>query len=120
VCGKESVVALPTIQVEEPTVSMTFKVRRRGNSRGHLFAWTGVAWQPCTNVCLGCRVQAKTQYSRASRQEGQSKELFAGMCGNAHCVCCGVDVPPQVNTSPFAGKEGKFVTSRNIKDRLDR
>lgn len=26
----------------------------------------------------------------------------------------------KVNTSPFAGKEGKFVTSRNVKDRLDR
>ncbi len=26
----------------------------------------------------------------------------------------------QVNDSPFAGQEGKFVTSRNIKDRLDR
>jgi hypothetical protein len=26
----------------------------------------------------------------------------------------------KVNTSPFAGKEGKFVTSRNIKDRLER
>ncbi len=26
----------------------------------------------------------------------------------------------QVNTSPFAGREGKYVTSRNIKDRLDR
>ncbi len=26
----------------------------------------------------------------------------------------------QVNNSPFAGKEGKFVTSRNIRDRLDR
>jgi len=25
-----------------------------------------------------------------------------------------------VNTSPFAGQEGKFVTSRNLKDRLDR
>ncbi len=25
-----------------------------------------------------------------------------------------------VNTSPFAGKEGKFVTSRNIRDRLDK
>lgn len=25
-----------------------------------------------------------------------------------------------VNTSPFAGKEGKFVTSRNLKDRLQR
>lgn len=25
-----------------------------------------------------------------------------------------------VNTSPFAGREGKYVTSRNIKDRLDR
>merc|ERR1712070_1325988 len=25
-----------------------------------------------------------------------------------------------VNTSEFAGQEGKFVTSRNIKDRLDR
>nr|GFC75346.1 GTP binding protein TypA [Tanacetum cinerariifolium] len=26
----------------------------------------------------------------------------------------------QVNDSPFCGKEGKFVTSRNIKDRLDK
>jgi len=26
----------------------------------------------------------------------------------------------QVNTSPFSGQEGKFVTSRNIKDRLDK
>lgn len=26
----------------------------------------------------------------------------------------------QVNTSPFAGKEGKYVTSRQIRDRLDR
>lgn len=26
-CSKESPVALPTIKVEEPTVSMTFKVR---------------------------------------------------------------------------------------------
>ncbi|MCB1691772.1 MAG: translational GTPase TypA [Pseudomonadales bacterium] len=26
----------------------------------------------------------------------------------------------QVNTSPFAGREGKFVTSRNIKERLER
>jgi GTP-binding protein len=26
----------------------------------------------------------------------------------------------QVNTSPFAGQEGRFVTSRNLRDRLDR
>ena len=25
-----------------------------------------------------------------------------------------------VNTSPFAGRDGKFVTSRQIKDRLDK
>lgn len=50
ICSKDTPNPLPTIKVEEPTVSMTFKV----------------------------------------------------------------------NTSPFAGKEGKFVTSRNLKDRLDR
>eukprot|EP00199_Chlamydomonas_sp_CCMP681_P001353 CAMPEP_0119107554 /NCGR_PEP_ID=MMETSP1180-20130426/11089_1 /TAXON_ID=3052 ORGANISM="Chlamydomonas cf sp, Strain CCMP681" /NCGR_SAMPLE_ID=MMETSP1180 /ASSEMBLY_ACC=CAM_ASM_000741 /LENGTH=678 /DNA_ID=CAMNT_0007093059 /DNA_START=94 /DNA_END=2130 /DNA_ORIENTATION=+ len=50
ICAREFPNPLPTIEVEEPTVSMTFKV----------------------------------------------------------------------NTSPFAGKEGKFVTSRNLKDRLDR
>lgn len=31
-----------------------------------------------------------------------------------------VNMTFKVNTSPFAGKEGKFVTSRNLKDRLDR
>ncbi|GAX79642.1 hypothetical protein CEUSTIGMA_g7083.t1 [Chlamydomonas eustigma] len=50
ICSRENPIALPTIKVEDPTVSMVFKV----------------------------------------------------------------------NTSPFAGKEGKFVTSRNIKERLDR
>jgi GTP-binding protein len=31
-----------------------------------------------------------------------------------------VNMTFQVNNSPFAGREGKFVTSRNIKDRLDK
>jgi len=50
-------------------------------------------------------------------------------------ICCPTEVEPlpalsvdeptvtmtfQVNTSPFAGQEGKYVTSRNIKDRLDK
>ena len=50
ICDQSSVVALPALSVDEPTVSMTF----------------------------------------------------------------------QVNDSPFAGREGKFVTSRNIKERLDK
>ncbi|GAA5132297.1 translational GTPase TypA [Thalassotalea piscium] len=50
-------------------------------------------------------------------------------------ICCPNEIAPlpplsvdeptinmtfQVNTSPFCGQEGKFVTSRNIKDRLDK
>ncbi|WP_284243984.1 translational GTPase TypA [Thalassotalea insulae] len=50
-------------------------------------------------------------------------------------ICCPSEVEPlpalsvdeptvtmtfQVNTSPFSGQEGKYVTSRNIKDRLDK
>ena len=30
-----------------------------------------------------------------------------------------VNMTFQVNNSPFAGKDGKYVTSRNIKERLD-
>ena len=41
------------------------------------------------------------------------------------CRCCSVDEPTLtmnfcVNNSPLAGREGKFVTSRQIRDRLDR
>ncbi|QQD18747.1 translational GTPase TypA [Spongiibacter nanhainus] len=49
------------------------------------------------------------------------------LCNPAHpeaLPALSVDEPTvsmtfQVNDSPFAGKEGKFITSRNIKDRLD-
>ncbi len=43
----------------------------------------------------------------------------------SRCRCCKVDEPTLtmnfcVNNSPLAGREGKFVTSRQIRDRLDR
>jgi GTP-binding protein len=52
-----------------------------------------------------------TTYSDVEKQEG--------------LPMVGVDEPTltmnfQVNTSPYAGQEGKYVTSRNIRDRLDK
>ena len=49
----------------------------------------------------------------------------AGMDGPEALPLLGVDEPTltmnfQVNTSPFAGQEGKFVTSRQIRERLDK
>jgi predicted membrane GTPase involved in stress response len=39
-CSKEAPVALPTIKVEEPTVSMTFKVRS-----SYLYDSSIISWQ---------------------------------------------------------------------------
>ena len=43
-----------------------------------------------------------------------------GMSGHAQVEEPTVRMTFLVNTSPFAGREGKFVTSRNIKERLER
>jgi GTP-binding protein len=76
---------------------------------------------------------------RLDIEEGFAGDIIAitglGELKISDTVCCpteveglpalSVDEPTinmtfQVNTSPFCGKEGKFVTSRNIKDRLDK
>ncbi len=76
---------------------------------------------------------------RFEKQEASAGEIvmFSGIDGikisDTVCHPQGVEaLPPlvvdeptismtfQVNNSPFAGKEGKYVTTRNIKDRLDK
>ena len=76
---------------------------------------------------------------RFEKQEASAGEIvmFSGIDGIkiSDTVChpqCVEALPPlvvdeptismtfQVNNSPFAGKEGKYVTTRNIKDRLDK
>jgi GTP-binding protein len=76
---------------------------------------------------------------RLDIEEGFAGDIIAitglGELKISDTVCCpteveglpalSVDEPTinmtfQVNTSPFCGKEGKYVTSRNIKDRLDK
>jgi GTP-binding protein len=76
---------------------------------------------------------------RFEKQEASAGEIimFSGIDGikisDTVCHPLGVEaLPPlvvdeptismtfQVNNSPFAGKEGKYVTTRNIKDRLDK
>jgi predicted membrane GTPase involved in stress response len=53
-CSKESPVALPTIMVEEPTVSMTFKVRATG-------------FTPRAGVCSTCHIIRSSSSSRKLR-----------------------------------------------------
>ncbi|XQW84723.1 translational GTPase TypA [Thalassotalea piscium] len=76
---------------------------------------------------------------RLDIEEGFAGDIIAitglGELKISDTVCCPTDVQAlpalsvdeptinmtfQVNTSPFCGKEGKFVTSRNIKDRLEK
>jgi GTP-binding protein len=76
---------------------------------------------------------------RLDIEEGFAGDIIAitglGELKISDTVCCPTDVEGlpalsvdeptinmtfQVNTSPFCGKEGKYVTSRNIKDRLDK
>ena len=54
-----------------------------------------------TRLCRTCRA-ASQQAVRAQVEEPTVRMTFL------------------VNTSPFAGREGKYVTSRNIKERLER
>jgi GTP-binding protein len=76
---------------------------------------------------------------RYEKQEASAGEIimFSGIDGIkiSDTICSPLDVKAlpslivdeptismtfQVNSSPFAGKEGKYVTTRNIKDRLDK
>ena len=61
------------------------------------------------------------------RLEHAQYEIKQSSCQLNHAQLCAVQVEDPtvrmtflVNTSPFAGKEGKFVTSRNLKERLER
>lgn len=67
---------------------------------GDICAFTGI-----TNVSIGdtiCSRESVTALETITVEEPTVRMVFL------------------VNTSPFAGREGKFVTSRNIKERLDR
>ena len=65
--------------------------------------------------------------SPASAPHTQCRNLASSLTAQALVFppCPQVEEPTvrmtfAINTSPFAGREGKYVTSRNIKERLDR
>jgi len=141
-CDQNNVEALPPLTVDQPTVSMTFQVNDSpfAGKEGKFVTSRNI--KDADGKKRNGRILKIMGHSGLQRVEVQEAEAGDIVCvsgmdelyiSDTLCDQNNVEaLPPltvdqptvsmtfQVNDSPFAGKEGKFVTSRNIKDRLEK
>jgi len=109
------------IKIDDPVILISNKAGKeekvQGRVRG-LFAKEGLSWQPINSASAG-EIIAVTGI--------ESTTIGATLCDlNKQDALPDIKITPptvrvkfQANTSPFAGKEGKFVTDKQLAQRLE-
>ncbi|HVM32766.1 MAG TPA: translational GTPase TypA [bacterium] len=106
-----------TIKLNDPITQMKLDGGKVASNATKLFTYQGIKQAECPEAKAGDIILL------AGLEDVQIGETVAATANPEALPPITIDEPTMsmifsVNNSPFAGKEGKFVTSRNLRDRL--